>query len=112
MKNILKYVKKYWYFAMFAPLFMLVEVMMDMMMANYMQKIIDFGVQVGNLENVIKYGLIMLGLLFIGVVFGILSGVFTNLVSYKFSNDLRKDVFHKILKLSFIHIINNIHNFY
>ena len=101
MKNILKYISKYWYFAIFAPLFMLVEVMMDMMMANYMQKIIDFGVQVGNLENVIKYGLTMLLLLFIGVVFGILSGVFTNLVSYKFSNDLRKDVFHKILKLSF-----------
>ena len=101
MLNILKYVKKYWYFAVFAPLFMLVEVMMDMMMANYMQKIVDFGIQVGNLENVIKYGLIMLLLLFIGVVFGILSGVFTNLVSYKFSNDLRKDVFHKILKLSF-----------
>ena len=43
----------------------------------------------------------MLGLVFIGGVFGILSGVFTNLAAFKYSNDMRQDVFDHIVKLSF-----------
>ena len=43
----------------------------------------------------------MLGLVLIGGVMGILSGVFTNLAAFKYSNDMRKDVFSHIANLSF-----------
>ncbi len=100
MRNILKYVKKYWYFAILAPIFMLIEVLMDFMLSQYMEKTVDYGIQASNLDNVIKYGLMMLLIVFIGVTAGILAGVFTNLCAYKFSNDLRKDLFKKIMNLS------------
>ena len=48
------------------------------------------------MDNVVKYGLIMLGIVAIGVLAGILSGVFTNIAAFKFSNDLRKDLYSKI----------------
>lgn len=101
MLKLLKYVKKYWYFAILAPTFMFLEVFMDMLLTQFMEKMVDFGVQTGNINNIIKYGLLMLLFLFIGVACGILSGVFTNLTSFKFSNDLRKDVFKKIMHLSY-----------
>ena len=101
MLKLLKYVKKYWYFAILAPTFMFLEVFMDMLLTLIMEKMVDFGVQTGNINNIIKYGLLMLLFLFIGVACGILSGVFTNLTSFKFSNDLRKDVFKKIMHLSY-----------
>ena len=101
MLKLLRYMKKYWYIAIFGPIFMVLEVLMDMVLSNYMAKMVDDGIMTQNLDNVIKYGLIMLAVVFIGVIGGILSGAFTNLASFKFSNDLRKDLFKKIMDLSY-----------
>lgn len=100
MLKLLRYLKKYWYFAILAPLFMIVEVGMDMLLTMYMSKMINYGVQTGNMDKIISYGLMMLLIVFVGVAGGILSGVFTNLAGFNFSNDLRKDVFKKIMSFS------------
>ena len=101
MFKLLRYMKKYWYIAIFGPIFMILEVCMDMVLSDYMAKMVDDGIMTQNIDNVIKYGLIMLAIVFIGVAGGILSGAFTNLASFKFSNDLRKDLFKKIMDLSY-----------
>ena len=100
MFKLLKYMKKYWYIAIFAPIFMILEVAMDLVLSIYMQKMVDFGIQTGNFENVVKYGLIMIGILILGVAGGMLSNVFTNISCYKFGNDLRKATYEKIMNLS------------
>lgn len=103
----IKYLKKYWFFALLAPLFMLGEVSMDLLQPRLMSTIVDEGVlglsnnNVGDLSLVITTGLKMIGLVLIGCLCGILSGVFANLCSQNFSNDLRKDTFSKIMSLSF-----------
>ena len=103
----IKYLKKYWFFALLAPLFMLGEVSMDLLQPRLMSIIVDEGVlglsnnNVGDLSLVITTGLKMIGLVLIGCLCGILSGVFANLCSQNFSNDLRKDTFSKIMSLSF-----------
>jgi len=43
----------------------------------------------------------MIGLVLIGCVFGVLSGVFANLCSQNFGNDIRKDCFKRMMSLSF-----------
>lgn len=101
VKLILKYLKKYWYLAILAPSFMVLEVLMDMVLNQYMEKMIDYGIQTTNIDNVIYYGGYMIGIVLIGVVCGVLSGVFTNLASFRATNDLRKDVFKKIMNLSY-----------
>ncbi len=104
---ILKYLKKYWYFALLAPLFMLGEVLMDLVQPQLLAKIIDEGVLgisnggVGNLNLVITTGLLMIGAVAIGALCGILSGVFAQLCSQKFANDLRIDCFDRVMNLSF-----------
>ncbi|MCF0116655.1 MAG: ABC transporter ATP-binding protein, partial [Bacilli bacterium] len=101
MLKLLKYLKKYWFYAILAPLFMMLEVGMDIVLTNYMQVMVDDGIQANNLSVVIDCGWKMLVIVLIGVLGGILSGVFTNLASYKFSNALRKDLFKKIMNLSY-----------
>lgn len=108
MFKLLKHLKKYWYFALLAPIFMIAEVTMDMLVTNKMGTMIDivnsYGPTSNNnqfLNTIVSNGIIMLALVLIGVVSGILSGVFANLASQKFANDLRKDLFSKIMHLSF-----------
>lgn len=101
------YLKKYWIFAVLAPLFMLGEVTMDLLQPRLMSTIVDEGVlglhnhNIGDLQLVISTGLQMIGLVLIGCCCGILSGVFANLCSQNFGNDLRKDTFRRIMSFSF-----------
>lgn len=103
----LKYVKKYWYYAVLAPLFMLGEVISDLLQPQFMAKIVDDGVLgvnnggVGDINVVINTGLIMIGIVILGAISGLLSAVFAQLCSQKFANDLRIDCFEKVMNLSF-----------
>lgn len=103
----LKYLKKYWFFALLAPIFMIGEVSMDLLQPELMSRIIDDGVLglnnggVGNLNTVITIGLKMIGFVALGGICGVMSGVFANLCAQQFGNDVRKAVFKRIMKLSF-----------
>ena len=99
--RIFRYMKKYWFFAILAPLFMVGEVLMDLKQPLLMAEIVDIHLINGDIKAIILTGLEMLGLVFLGGVFGILSGVFTNLAAFKYSNDMRKDLFSHIANLSF-----------
>ena len=101
MFKLLKYIKKYWYFALLAPLCMFGEVIMDMYLSKYMANLVDYGIQANNIDNILRYGFSMLGICLIGVICGIASGVFTNLAAFKFGNDLRKATYKKIMDLSY-----------
>lgn len=103
----LKYLKKYWFFALLAPVFMICEVSMDLLQPELMSRIIDDGVLglnnggVGNLNTVITIGLKMIGFVALGGICGIMSGVFANLCAQQFGNDVRKAVFKRIMEFSF-----------
>ena len=96
-----KYLKKYWMWCLLAPLFMLGEISMDLIQPDMMSTIVDDGVLVQNMSVILKTGIQMILLVFFGGICGILSGVFANFAAQQFGNDLRKDVFKKIMQLSF-----------
>lgn len=97
---IIKYLKKYWHIAIFAPVFMIIEVGMDLLQPKLMSAIVDDGILNSNMELIIKTGLIMLSLVLVGCLGGILSAYFGITASQKFGNDLRKDTFKKVMSLS------------
>lgn len=101
MSKVLKYLKKYWYFAVLSPLFMILEVSMDLVQPSLMSRIVDDGIVGQNFGIILNLGIQMLIFTLLGCVGGILSGVFGNLAAQNFSNDLRKDVFAKVMKMSF-----------
>lgn len=102
-----RYLKKYWLFALLAPLFMVGEVFMDLLQPRLMSTIVDEGVLglsnngVGDLNLVLTTGIKMIGFVLLGGLCGIMSGVFANMCSQNFGNDVRKDCFSKVMQLSF-----------
>ena len=103
----IKYLRKYWLFFILAPLFMLGEVSMDLLQPRLMGLIVDEGVLglsnggVGDVSLVMRTGARMIGLVLFGCLCGILSGVFANLCSQNFGNDVRKAAFRRVMALSF-----------
>lgn len=100
MKQLLKYLKPYWYMALLAPIFMIGEVSMDLTQPALMSKIVDEGVWGNSMEVIWKTGLLMLGLLALGGVFGVLSNAIGSMAAQNFGNDLRKATFEKVMHLS------------
>ncbi len=101
MIKVLKYLKKYWYIAALSPLFMILEVSMDLIQPDLMSRIVDEGVLAENMEVILNVGIQMIIFTVIGCIGGILSGVFGNIAAQSFSNDLRKDAFSKVMLMSF-----------
>lgn len=97
----LKYLKKQWLWCIIAPLMMVGEIAMDLIQPDMMAKIVDDGVLGQNMQIVTSVGLRMILMVLLGGVCGMLSGVFANLAAQRFGNDMRKDLFAKIMNLSF-----------
>ena len=97
----LKYLKKYYIFCLLAPLFMFGEVAMDLIQPDMMADIVDNGVLKSDVNLIINVGIKMILMVLVGGFFGVMCGVFANIAAQSFGNDLRKDLFAKIMNLSF-----------
>ncbi len=96
-----KYLKKYWFCCLIAPLFMAGEIAMDLIQPDIMAKIVDDGVLGGDMELIINLGIRMILLVILGGFCGIMCGVFATVAAQRFGNDVRKDLFSRIMRLSF-----------
>ena len=107
MKKLLRYLKPYWGFAILAPIFMVLEVLLDLVQPKFMEQIVDNGILnealsiSDKLSNVLIYGGLILGALAIGGFCGIMSAACASSAANSFGNDLRKDVFSHVVDLSF-----------
>lgn len=97
----LRYLKKYRLYCLLAPLFMLGEIAMDMWQPAMMAIIVDKGVLGGNIDLIWEMGIWMLLLVIFGGTCGILCGVFASIAAQNFGNDVRKDLFSRIMNFSF-----------
>lgn len=102
-----KYIKHYIGFLIAAGACMVVEVMVDLFQPSIMSDIVDNGVLgvntggVGNMDIVLRNGLLMLGLIVLGFLGGSFCAIFASIGGDNISNLMRKDAFKKILSLSF-----------
>ncbi len=94
------YLKPYIFFAVLAPLFMVGEVMIDLMQPTLMSRIVDEGVVLGNMPLIWELGLRMIVLTLIGGTCGIACGYFAHYAALNFGSDLRNAVFSKVMSLS------------
>ncbi|MBR2133056.1 MAG: ABC transporter ATP-binding protein [Oscillospiraceae bacterium] len=77
------------------------EVAMDLIQPDMMADIVDNGVLKSDITLIITVGIRMILTVIVGGFCGVLCGVFANLAAQSFGNDLRKDLFAKIMHLSF-----------
>lgn len=91
--KLLPYVKPYMLFAILAPMFMCIEVAMDLLSPTIMQHIIDNGIANNDTAYVIKLGVLMLVTAVIGLIGGVGCTIYSTRAAVNFAADIRKDVF-------------------
>ncbi|MDO5398794.1 MAG: ABC transporter ATP-binding protein [bacterium] len=102
-----KYIKKYLHFAILAALFMVGEVLMDLIQPGIMSRIVDDGVLglnsggVGSLNIIWRLGVQMIGLVLFGGLCGSLNNMFVHMSGQNIGNEMRKDCFRRIMTFSF-----------
>ena len=104
LKNLLANVKEYKAAAIATPLFMLLEVVMEMVIPLLMKSIIDDGVEAGNMSHIIKVGIVMIIAAGGGLFAGVMGGKYGAKASAGFAKNLRKAEFENIQRYSFSNI--------
>ena len=104
LKTLLKQVKQYKWVAIATPLCMLLEVLMETLIPFLMTSIIDNGVNAGDMNHIIKIGVLMIVTALIGLVGGLLGGRFGAKASTGFARNLREAMYNHIQTFSFANI--------
>ena len=102
-----KYIKRYLPYGTLAAIFMVGEVLMDLLQPEIMSKIVDDGVLgvhssgVGDMGLIWTLGLQMICLVLFGGLCGSLNNAFVHMTGQNVGNEIRKDAFCNLMTFSF-----------
>ncbi|MDX9953368.1 MAG: ABC transporter ATP-binding protein [Anaerolineae bacterium] len=102
--QLLRFLKPYRFWALIAPVLMMLEVAMDLMQPRMIARIVDEGIAQLNLPLVYQTGGLMIGLALIGALGGMSNGFFAVRAVQGFAADLREALFRKVQELSFANL--------
>lgn len=100
MKTVFSYAKPYKFLIAIALSLMLLELTVELLQPLVIAKIIDDGILAGDRNQIIEYGIILMGLSAIAFLSGVVNSYFASHVSQSFSFDLRKVVYARIQSFS------------
>ncbi len=100
MRRVLKYFLRYWPIALLALLSLTGESICDLMQPTLLAHMIDEGVNAADTALVHSYGLKMLGITALGMLFAISRSILSSHVSQRFGRDIRLGLYQKIQSLS------------
>ena len=104
LKKLLAYVGEYRKVSLLSPLFIAVEVMMEILIPFLMASIIDDGLNKGNMKHIYFIGLLTLLIAMLSLSTGFAAGRCAAKASSGFAKNIRKTVFYKIQNFSFTNI--------
>ncbi len=104
IKKLLKSVREYKFPSFLAPIFVTMEVIIEVFIPFTMANIIDKGIQMQDLNYILRTGSIIVLMALVSLACGALSGKFAAVASAGFAKNLRKDMFYNIQNFSFSNI--------
>ena len=104
LKKLASYIKEYKKDSILTPIFVILEVVMEVIIPLLMAKIIDVGIQNGDVHYILEMGALLIVSAILSLTFGMLSGRFAAKASAGYAKNLRKAMFHKIQDYSFENI--------
>ena len=104
IKKLSKYVGEYKKYAVITPVLVTLEALMEIVIPLLMAQLIDNGIDAGNMGEITKYGLILLGAAFLTMTFGVLAGKTAPMASAGFAKNLRQALYYKVQEFSFASI--------
>lgn len=104
VRKLLRSVREYKTSSLLAPLFVTCEVILEVIIPMLMANLIDFGIEAGNMQYILKMGLALVIFCIVSLTFGALSGKYAAVASAGFAKNLREDMYNKVQEYSFSNI--------
>ena len=104
LKKLSKSVREYKWAAFITPVFVTLEVIMEVVIPLLMANLIDDGVYMGEMNAALKIGVELIIAAVLSLIFGCLSGITASKASAGFAKNLRKDLYYKVQDFSFANI--------
>ena len=104
IKTLARQIKEYKRASLVTPIFMILEVAMEMVIPLLMASIIDDGVQAGDMKHIFVIGCYMVLAAIVGLFVGVMGGKYGAKASTGFARNLREAMYENIQTFSFSNI--------
>lgn len=106
IRKLARSIEEFTLYTILTPVFIVFEVFLEVLIPTYTAAIIDSisGVKAGGMDNVGKYGALLVLMAALSLVFGALSGICASRASCGFARNLRRNMYHNIQSFSFFNI--------
>ena len=103
-KTLFKSIREYKKQSLLAPLLVILEVLMEVLIPLEMAKIIDVGIANGDLAYIVQRGVILVVMAMLALYFGVQAGNMAAVAAAGYAKNLRHDIFYKVQDFSFKNI--------
>ncbi|MDO5567569.1 MAG: ABC transporter ATP-binding protein, partial [Planctomycetia bacterium] len=104
IKRLASCIRQYKKASFLTPVFMVGEVVMEVIIPILMARLIDNGIDKGNMSYITQMGLVLVIACLMSLMFGALSGKFAAIASAGFAKNLRHDMYYNVQNFSFSNI--------
>ena len=104
VKRLMKSIREFKGASIKAPIFVSLEVVMEVVIPLIMADLIDRGINGGNMPYILKTGLILVLAALMSLCFGALAGKYAATASAGFAKNLRRDMYSHVQEYSFSNI--------
>lgn len=104
LKKLSRCIREYRRDTILAPVFVSCEVFLEVLIPWLMAKLIDKGIDKGDMNYIVKMGLLLVLAAIASLAFGAFSGLAAARASAGFAKNLRHDIFHRVQGFSFTNI--------
>ena len=94
VKKLMESIREYKTASILTPVYVTVEVIMEVLIPFVMASLIDKGIEAGSMSVIWKYGIILLVLAMIALAFGSMAGHQASIASCGLAQNLRKDMYY------------------
>ena len=104
LKTLAAYLEGYKKYALLAPLFVILEVVCELILPRVMAKIVDVGIETGDVPYIVAMGAVMVVLAALAMLLGVLAAKYAAYGSQGFGANLRQGLFNQVQEFSFADI--------
>lgn len=104
LKKLLGPLREYKKHAMLTPVFVVGEVILEILIPYIMSRLIDNGIEAGSMNVIVKLGILLLVCAMASLAFGVMAGKEAAISSAGLAKNLRKDMYAKVQEYSFSNI--------
>ena len=104
IKKLMKSLGEYKKNTILTPIFVIVEVVLEILIPYVMAILIDDGIEAGHMPSILKWGILLLVFAFVSLLFGALAGKEAAIASSGLAKNLRRNMYAKVQTYSFSNI--------